>query len=200
MGTKQKPAAATTREGWLLAAVDLMRPWLAEHALEIPPTIHVSVGWPSRSALSQRRQRLGECWYGETSKDGFPQLFISPVIADSSRVLDVLLHEMLHTAMPVTVKHGPRFAKAAKQLGLEGKPTATVAGAELLKRLKAVVRQLEPMPHAGLTATTKHKPQSTRLLKAEAADCCGYIVRVTRKWVDDEGCPLCPHGSEMELV
>jgi len=187
-----------TREAWLQAAVVALRPLCVSAALDVPALIHVSVGWPSRSALSAKRQRLGECWYGETSQDGHPQLFISPVIADSHRVLDVLLHELLHTALP-KAKHGPKFAKAAKAVGLEGKPTTTVAGADLLKRLGEIVKQLGPMPHAGLTVSSKHKVQSTRLLKACAADCCGYIVRVTKKWIDDEGCPLCPHGATMEV-
>lgn len=195
---KSAKAEIGTREAWLNRAVEVMRPWLLEAGLNAPARIHVSVGWPSRSALSQRRRRLGECWYGETSSDGCPQLFISPIIADSARVLDVLLHEMLHTALP-GAKHGPQFAKAARSVGLEGKPTATTAGAELLKRLKAVVKDLGPMPHAGLTAVAKRKVQSTRMLKLVAEDCCGYIVRTTQKWLDDEGCPLCPHGSEMAL-
>jgi len=192
-------SAFATREAWLQAAVVALRPLCISAALDVPALVHVSVGWPSRSALSAKRQRLGECWYGETSQDGHPQLFISPVIADSSRVLDVLLHELLHTALPPAVKHGPKFAKAARAVGLEGKPTATVAGADLLSKLEAIVKQLGPMPHAGLTASSKRKVQSTRLLKACATECCGYIVRVTQKWIDDEGCPLCPHGAAMEL-
>jgi len=189
---------SANREDWLNQAVALMRPWFTEHALTVPATVHVSVGWPSKSALSAKRQRLGECWYGETSSDGCPQLFVSPTIADSLRMLDVLLHEMLHTALP-KAKHGPKFAKHAQLLGLEGKPTATVAGKELLAKLKAVVEKLGPMPHAGLVVTRKHKPQSVRMLKLVAVECCGYVARTTRKWLDEEGALLCPHGVEMEL-
>lgn len=38
----------------------------------------------------------------------------------------------------------------------------------------------------------------TRLLKAHCPD-CGYIVRVTRRWIA-EGYPICPCGSEMEAA
>lgn len=193
-----KPKVAT-REEWLLLAVNELRPLLVASNYKAPAKIHVSVGWPSRSALSAKKQRLGECWYGETSADGCCQLFISPTIGDNLRVLDVLLHELLHTALP-KAKHGPAFAKAARAVGLEGKPTATIAGSELLKSLQRIVKKIGPMPHAGLSATSNRKKQSTRMLKAIASDCCGYIVRVTQKWVDDEGCPLCPHGTEMELA
>jgi hypothetical protein len=187
-----------TREAWLNLAASRMRPWFAQHSLTVPTTVHVSVGWPSRSALSRTKQRLGECWYGETSSDGAPHLFISPLIADSVRVLDVLLHELLHTALP-GAKHGPKFAKFAKLLGLDGKPSATVASEELGERLREVVKEIGPMPHAGLKVAANLKRQSTRMLKLTATECCGYSVRTTRKWIDDEGLPLCPHGNEMEL-
>lgn len=208
--TRRKPSAASakpaqptratiSREDWLQRAMTAMRPWLVEQALDVPATVHVSIGWPSRKALSERKRALGECWHGETARDKCPQLFISPVLTDSSRILDVLLHEMLHTALPPNTKHGPKFAKAAKSLGLEGKPTATVAGAELKGRLAALVAKLGECPHVGLTATSQTKKQSTRLLKAECGE-CGYIIRVTQKWVDDSGLPTCPCGTEFELA
>jgi hypothetical protein len=52
----------------------------------------------------------------------------------------------------------------------------------------------------------KTKKQSTRMVKCECPD-CGYIVRTTRKWLE-EGAPICPcnkremryegRGSELE--
>lgn len=35
------------------------------------------------------------------------------------------------------------------------------------------------------------KPQSTRLLKTECAS-CGYNCRVTKRWIDKSGAPICP--------
>jgi hypothetical protein len=35
------------------------------------------------------------------------------------------------------------------------------------------------------------KPQGTRLLKAECGE-CGYTVRVTKKWLEAKGAPICP--------
>lgn len=190
-----------TREDWLNRAVKLLRPICTQHNIVVPATVHVSIGWPSRLALSRRRPRIGECWHGEHTKDKHPQLFISPVLNDSVRVLDVLLHELLHTALPVKTAHGSAFAKAARAVGLEGKPTATVAGKELRERLVAMVEKLGELPHVGLTATSKRKVQSTRLLKAccSAGD-CGYIIRVTRRWVDEAGLPTCPCGHDFELT
>lgn len=52
------------------------------------------------------------------------------------------------------------------------------------------------------------KKQSTRLLKAacmapsddgQDGDCCGYTVRITRKWVEALGAPCCPAHGQMEM-
>lgn len=44
----------------------------------------------------------------------------------------------------------------------------------------------------------KPKKQSTRLIKVECP-CCGYVARVTRKWLK-EGRPKCPKGETMLAV
>jgi hypothetical protein len=36
------------------------------------------------------------------------------------------------------------------------------------------------------------------LLKAECGD-CGYMVRVTRKWVGEAGAPHCPKHGAMQV-
>ena len=41
------------------------------------------------------------------------------------------------------------------------------------------------------------KKQTTRQLKAEAK-CCGYIIRLTKKW-SEIGMPSCPCGNEFVL-
>jgi hypothetical protein len=35
------------------------------------------------------------------------------------------------------------------------------------------------------------KKQGTRLIKCECPE-CGYIARVTAKWLDEAGAPICP--------
>jgi hypothetical protein len=57
-------------------------------------------------------------------------------------VLGVLLHEMIHAALPMGVHHGPKFAKACKQIGLEGKPTHATPG----PKLKAELARLRRLP------------------------------------------------------
>jgi hypothetical protein len=181
-----------TREGWLHAAIEYMRPWFAEQAAEIPG-VYVSVGFPSTGA---RSARIGECHY--SGEDGKPQLFIHPGIKDSARVLDVLIHELCHAALPVGTQHGAAFGRLARGLGLTGKMTATVSTPELRWALNRVVsRGLGPYPHAELvTGSGGRKKQTTRMLKV-VCEADGFTVRMTRKWLDDMGSPVCPCGQEM---
>jgi hypothetical protein len=64
-------------------------------------------------------------------------------------VLHVLLHEMLHAALPAEVCHGAPFARRARAIGLEGPPSATVPGTPLRLRLEALAADvLAPFPGA----------------------------------------------------
>jgi hypothetical protein len=176
------------REAWLQHAAELMRPWLTEAGVECP-AVHVSVGFPSRSALSRNRQRIGECWAAKQSADGVSHIFITPLIAEGNRALDVLLHEMVHAAVGTECGHKGPFVRVAKAVGLTGKMTATEASPELTARLNAL--GLPPYPHAALNPAMGRKKQSTRLLKV-ACEVDDYIVRMSRTTIDEKGLPICP--------
>jgi hypothetical protein len=178
------------REAWLHLMVEQLAPLFGDAGFILPAHIAVSVGFPSRGALSTKRQRIGECWYPNSSADGKTStIFISPVLTEGVRVADVLVHELCHAVLPVDTKHKAPFAKLALQMGLVGKPTATTAGAELVERLNTLIISVGPYPHAPLTPSLVTKPQTTRLVKVACQ--CGYTVRVTRKWLDC-GAPICP--------
>jgi hypothetical protein len=181
------------REAWLEKAVKLLQPTFTKADLTVPE-IRVSVGWPSRGALSARRRTIGQCWYGEATGDSVPQVFISPALDNQAEVLATLVHEMLHAALPSDTGHKGAFVKGMKRLGLEGKPTATVAGKDLLETLEPISNKLGDFPHSKISATGGSK-QTTRLIKAECPD-CGYTVRVTKKWLDEAGEPICPTERE----
>lgn len=181
------------REQWLTEATERLRPLFIEAGLSVPE-IRVSVGWPSKGATSNKNRTIGQCWYGESAEDGLPQVFISPVLSEPVDVLGTLVHEMLHAALPTDTGHKGAFVTGMKAIGLVGKPTATSAGSELEARLRDVAEALGEFPHAKLNPVAKPK-QSTRLIKAMCAD-CGYTVRVTRKWLDEVGAPICPCNNE----
>jgi hypothetical protein len=70
--------------------------------------------------------------------------------------------------------------------------TATTAGPELRVTLAEHIASIGPYPHGRLNASDRPgKKQTTRMLKAACA-VTGYTVRLTKKWIDDEGAPLCP--------
>jgi len=177
------------REDWLHALAGRLGDDFTAAGKVIPAKLSISVGFPSRGATSARQHRIGECWNGDASKDGTVHIFISPVIADSARAGDVLVHELCHAVLPKGTKHNRTFAALARTMGLEGKPTATTASASLLCRLNGYINDIGVYPHSGLIVARPEKPQGTRLLKV-ACD-CGYTVRITRQWLD-AGIPICP--------
>lgn len=185
------------REPWLQSAISRLRPAYSHVGLTLPPTIHVSVGFPSSRGLSSSNRVLGECWHPHTSQDGYPQVFLSPLIPDSLSILAGLVHELIHAA---GIKgHGADFAKPAHKLGLTGKMTHSIPGPELTVRLNAIIDKIGPCPHPALSPSDRPtKKQSTRLLKA-TCDECECIIRLTAKVVDDPGLPTCACGGQFHL-
>jgi len=191
------------REQWLQNAVDKIKP-LFEAAGFTVPDLRVSCGFPSKGGLATKKRVIGECWDGLCAADGKPQLFISPMLVENTPdimtpgnefaatqgVLATLVHEMVHATIGCKAKHGPKFKKAMTKLGLEGKPTATVAGAELIATLGKVIAELGAYPHSELRMVKERKVQTTRMRKCMCPE-CEYTIRLTKKWLD-VGVPNCP--------
>lgn len=196
-----KTETFTTREAWLLAAVEAVAPIFTEQGVDLP-AIHVSVGWPG--GRGKKNAVIGQCWKRSQSADDINHLFISPVLGDAARVIDVLMHELVHAVDDCESGHRGAFARIAKSVGLEGKMTATTASPALAAKLQAIVGELGEYPHAVLAGqgggADSPKKQGTRMIKLEDVDCgCGYSVRTTQKWID-EGMPHCPHGVPMAVA
>jgi hypothetical protein len=181
-----------TREKWLNLALDQLRPLFERKAnATIPHDTRVSVGFPGGGSA---RKRVGECWPRIRSRDGINEIFISPVVAEPLRMLDILAHEAVHAVDDCASGHGKAFKSVAKAIGLTGKMTATVAGEELKAELEAILAALPPLTHGALDLSGRKK-QPTRLLKLEC-DGCGMIVRTTAKWVEQTGNPTCACGGQ----
>jgi len=187
-----------TREQWLMAGLELLKPLFTSADAKVPKKIRVSCGFPSRSALSVKRTRIGECWSDKASGGNYFEIFVSPLLNDPVRVLDVLTHEVVHAVVGLECGHKKPFRKVALAVGLTGKMTATVAGPQLTERINGIVKQLGTYPHDQLNKMTTGKPKKDkcRLLKA-ACPGCGYTIRVTRKWIDEAGLPACPCGEQL---
>ena len=186
---------ALNREDWLERAARHLSDLLEEvPEVESVPMVRVSVGWPG--GRGKKSTTIGQCWATKTASDGVPQVFVSPVLSDGLRVLDVLLHELVHAWDDCKSGHKGPFRRVAQAVGLEGRMTATTASESLVERLKGILELLGDYPHAALVPTAKTATQTTRMLKAECVNGSGYIVRLTRKWLDEYGPPLCPCHEE----
>lgn len=177
-----------TREQWLEKAVKELQARVFKGHAKLPK-VRVSTGFPSSGGTRSKNATIGEFWNSKACEDKVPQIFISPSISEGVRALDVLVHELVHACVPDAGHRAP-FKKIAVAVGLEGKMTATYAGDELESKLKAIVKKLGKYPHAKINYSNRKK-EGTRLLKAECLE-CGYTVRVTRKWIEELGAPICP--------
>lgn len=191
-----------TREAWLEAAVEELKPLFANIGVELPK-VRVSVGWPSKGGTATKGKVVGQCWNSKASKDGVAQIFVSPTMGDDLvATLGVVCHELIHAWDDCKNQHKGPFLAKFKLIGLVGKATCSEVGENLREVLTKIIEKLGEFPHSALDPfeMAKQRPkQTTRMLKLSAPDCCDYTVRTTQKWID-EGLPKCPHDVTMELA
>lgn len=185
-----------TREAWLVAAIDLLRPKFEAAGSPIPKEVRVSVGFPVGNARA-----IGQCWFEDASDDKLRHVFISPSLADPATkqgVLATLIHELAHTALPLKTGHKAPFKHLVTALGLAGKATATVAGDELLPELRDMAKVLGAYPHGALRRLKRMKEQKNRHLKIMCPEKdCGYHLRGSAAMLE-RAIPDCPmHGTPM---
>lgn len=184
-----------TREQWLLAAVAGLRPFFQDAGQTIPMKLRASCGWPSTGGTRSKHTTIGQCFQRTNSADGHYEIFIHPGLDEPVHVLETLVHEIGHAALPEGTGHKAPFARFCKAIGLEGKPTATHAGEDLRTKLVALAETLGKYPHGALVAGGKK--QGTRLLAVRCTQ-CECVVRMTAKWLDEVGPPTCGCGAPME--
>ena len=193
------------REEWLTKVGEIIEPWFDK---PIGPW-RITCSWPSKGARPSKNQRLGECYPVSMSSGDASEITISMAMGEGSKdkryadpveIAGVVAHELCHVGAPKD-GHGKRFTALARHLGLEGKPTATTAGPKFRERIEPELKALGPYPHASLNLNGTKK-QTTRMLKAECLSCRdesegtkkkqGYTVRVSAKWLEAGGPPICP--------
>lgn len=177
------------REAWLIKAADQLRKQFPSE-YNIPP-FQVSVGLPSGGC---RNSTMGETWSKDVTK-GTNTIFISPKYADPIKVLQTLLHEMIHVENDCKDGHNARFARIAREVGLIGPPTATYPSKALRVKLQEIATKLGPYQHQPMSFD-KEKKQKTYLIRLMCE--CGYLVRVTQMHINT-GLPYCPNGHILEV-
>lgn len=184
-----------TREEWLLAAVDLIRPIFQAKGYTVPADCQVSCGFASTGL---RSHHIGQCWSRKSSSDGRNQIFISPALVDAIEVLDTLVHELVHAIDDCAHKHGKEFKKIALKVGLEGQMRSAGAGAQLKSTLVELAKQLGPYPHGRLQVQHRKTISSPRP-RAKCSE-CGYTVPMLKRFLE-YGPPICPRDKiEMQTL
>jgi len=188
-----------TREQWLTELTNRLRPMFAAIGFPLPEKIRASCGFPSRGALAKKAKRVGEAWSSDQSEDQHFETFVTPMVCDPVGVAEIQVHELCHCAAGLECKHRKPFTTVARALGLEGKMTATVAGEALQATLEEIVEEIGTYPHAKLVHTSNPKKQNTRMLKVVCSDLqCGCVIRMTKKWQEQVGLPMCGCGACMK--
>jgi hypothetical protein len=190
----------TTREGWLLDAVALIdKAFFDDAGYTMPKKLAVSCGIPYGKASA-----IGQCWDPKVAADGTTHMFICPSMDEPVRVLDILLHEMIHAAVGIEEGHKGAFRKLVKEFGLMGKVTATYAepGSECHRRLARIATELGPYPHKAMVKRTNKKEGKggsgwIRLVSPQEE---GYKLVISPKMIEEFGLPYDPWGNEMEPV
>jgi hypothetical protein len=183
-----------TREAWLLAAVQLLRPLFAAKGFSVPPC-QVSCGFASTGT---RSGHVGQCWSTKSASNELNQIFIAPTLKSSYEVLDTLVHELVHAVDNCENKHGKKFKKIALKMGMKGPMRSAEAGPELKVTLTSLLDTLGQYPHGHLKVGMRKAPRRDR----PRAKCkhCGYQVPMLKKFLT-YGPPICPKDKvEMEAL
>lgn len=179
------------REQWLNKLATIMNRELFNNST---PKYRVTCGFPSKGGLASTNKVIGQCFPDSVSGDSTHEMIISMTIDNDIEVAATLAHEMIHATVGLDKGHLKPFRDLALQVGLTGKMTATKAGDKFINFVSPYLKVIGKYPHSKIKYKNDKK-QTTRLIKCECK-ICGYIVRVTRTWLDKEGSPHCPlHGS-----
>lgn len=186
------PAEKTiiTRDEWLHAVASAMRPWFAD--LDFPvPEIEIRSGFPSTGS---RGGNTAESWAQED--DASFVVFVRPDRSDPVEVAGAIAHQMCKIACGAKDTHGHLFRHLAISIGLKGRKTEAKPGTLFVKLLTPILKQVGELPSPEMEpAVQQPAKQTTRQIKVTCLK-CGYVARVSRKWLEKVGPPLCPeHGA-----
>lgn len=196
-----RPVIHKTREAWLNEATELFVPLLLEVGQSLPEKgVQVSVGFPR----TKIKTAIGVCHSPGWTKDGVTHIFISPVLGDTDeRILDVLLHELVHATVGCEHGHKAPFKKVVRALGLEGKVTATYVteGSELHGKILTIADKIGRFPHSVMSMpadeTAKKRKPGGGWIKLISPQDESYILRISAKALSENGPPSDPWGNVM---
>jgi len=194
-----KPNIYPNRETWLETATGKLRKYFSDNGYTLPENIRFAIAFTSGG----KRGMEGECWHAQLSADKHFEIIIKADNDDPVQVLGILVHELVHTLLPLSVKHGKEFRDIALKIGLEGKMAHPELTPRLKQHLETIAKSLGHLPHATfnfLGNAEKRKKGGARYLKLECkAIGCGYTLRGIAKWLK-AAIPPCPINPEHGLL
>ena len=160
------------------------------------PKVRVTRGWPRGASRRAKNMIAGACHPRAHSSDNHNEVFINPTITGTVQILDILCHELCHAIDDCQSGHRGAFARLARRIGLEGKLTATHAGADLKETLDFYIEEAGTCPTPPMTDKRTKPKQSTRMIKLQCSD-CGFTARTSRKWIErlTGYCPVCQNRT-----
>ena len=171
---QSKKTVAINREAWLTQAVDLLKSDVFKPAgIKVnPKLIRVSVGFMVTGATKRNAHKhtLGQCCPQSYSGDGVNEIILNIDRDEPIGMLATLTHEIIHAVDNNVNGHNHIFAGYCDKVGLEGKPTSTVAGKRLNGILKRISKKLGKFP--GKALTVPHNPADTRNIKLTCDEGC----------------------------
>ena len=175
--------------------------------LELSTTkIRCSVSFIEGTRSSKKNKTIGAHYSHHFSEGGEQHVLIHPSLDQGSRVVDVLIHELIHAQLPIDAGHGKEFREIALKVGLTGKMTSTVATPELKKKIDGWVKKVGEYPHSKFDVSKTRKKQTTRMVKvacySHGYDCGNgnYKVGMSRTLIEKFGTPMCPEcGFQMTV-
>lgn len=163
----------------------------------VQPPYRITCGWPCKNGLGRVSRTLGECHSLKSSKTGVGEIFISPCLDDPLKVAGVVSHELAHNAVGVAAGHKGKFVTCCKHLGItKGKPIHAMPGEKLSQTLQGFIDKIGAYPHSALEPVKKLVKASGQI---KLICTCGCNFRISQKWLDESGIPLCGCGASMEI-
>jgi hypothetical protein len=136
--------APVNAQDWLTRLAQAMRPVFEDASYPFPDRFCVTVGHTSRG------DRYGEAHARSETRDGTGNIYISPYLADPIRIGEILIHELVHLVVGVENDHDETFKACADRIDLVGEVTSTLAGSDLMPRLRAMIEELGEYPYSPL--------------------------------------------------
>jgi hypothetical protein len=212
----------TTRESYIGAAVELMRPVFEARGQKLPANIRATIAFTGKGWKGKAR---GQCWSDAMAADGATEIMVCLRETDTKRIINILTHELCHAVQFLNAKedgkpiakgagHGNTFRVVALAMDLEPtkKPTAknpdrvvwdyALGGEAWATWAQPIIDALGVCPHAALAEAYAKKEaeakQTTRMLKfthegcGATEDAGDYVWRASAKSVADKAKVWCP--------